>query len=371
MSDSIPPIERARLYLQEREFELAYGVAEEAAAAAGLPTSSTNIVVPASLDADTAATILLYRGLSQELQRHFPEAAADYRAFLKLEPASQRSRELLKRLPYVQAQSVRSMARRFRDDGEVPPPESFADGARFAIGVFPLYNESSLLAMSQMAFGLTGVLQNVLSLLDSFTDMSLPAVPYAHMRWMLDEILPQEIYAQSNTVPASELTRILNADYLVVGKLNEVVGSLTANLSIGRAASDEGVQLQEVQSSYSQSGLQKLQLELSLALADSIQALTGFTYTPSREAFVDSVKHYLINDVDQFIDYGYAMEQVLIGDPVEGRVLLLSNQLPLAQRDLIDVENVFEGDTPPADNVFELTGTPEEIAAAQQAAYED
>lgn len=371
LSDSLPAIERARLYLQRREFEAAYEAAEEAAVEEGLMPSSTSVALPDSFDAQTVPSILLYRGLSQELQRHFPEAAADYRVFLHLEPTSPRSRELRKRLPYVQSQSVRTLARRFRDEGSVPPPGDFADGARYAVGVFPLYNESSLLAMSQLAFGLTGVLQNALSLLDTFSDRPLPSVPYAHIRWVLDEILPQEIYAEPDTIPSSELARILDSDYLVLGKLNEVVGSLTANLILGRAVADEGLALKEVQSSYSQTGLQNLQLELTMALADSIQTMSGFTYTPSREAYSDSVRYYLINDVDQFIDYGYAMEQLLIGDPTEGRVLLLDSNLPVAQRDVANVAAIFEGDTPPADNLFELTGTAEELAAAEQVALED
>ncbi|HEX9659378.1 MAG TPA: hypothetical protein VGA18_03720, partial [Rhodothermales bacterium] len=338
---------------------------------AGLPPASANLTLPDSIDAVTAASILLYRGLSLELQRQFPEAASDYFAFLRLEAASQRSTELRKRVPYVEAQSVRTLARRYRDDGEIAPTETFSGGARFTVGVFPLFNESSLLAMSQLAFGLTGVLRNTLSLLDFFTDRPLPPVPYAHVRWVLDEILPQEVYTDPGSVPASELARILDADFLVVGRLNEVVGSLTGNLTIGRAASEEDVILSEVQSSYSQAGLRSLQLELALALADSVQSMTGFEYVPSREAYADSIDHYLIPDVEQFFDYGYAMEQLLIGDPVEGRILLLNSGLPLAQRDLPALATVFTGDTPPADNLFILTATPDDLAIAMQAAYDD
>jgi hypothetical protein len=196
-------------------------------------------------------------------------------------------------------------------------------------------------------------------------------VPYAHIRWLLDEVLPQEAYADPETVPVSELTRVLDSDHLVVGRLNEVVGSLTANLTIGHAASTEITQLDEVQSSYSQSGLQRLQLELALALADSIQALSGFSFVPSREAFADSLQLYLIPDVDQFFDYGYAMEQLLIGDPVEGRIQLIDSDLALAQRDLAEVAAVFSGDAPPEDNLFELTATTDELALAVQEAYED
>ena len=259
----------------------------------------------------------------------------------------------------------------WRDEGIVPSAEMFADGAKFSIGVFPLYNQSSLLAMSQMAFGLTGVLSNAASILDSFSDKPMPAVPYAHVRWLLDEVLPQEVYADSDTMPVSVLARVLDTDYLTLGRLNEVVGSLTANLTIGKSASMQSIDLAEVQSSYSQAGLQSLQLQLVMALADSIQSLSGFEYTPSREAFADSVAHYLIPDVEQFFDYGYAMEQVLIGDPIEGRVLLLDSELPVAQRDLPLVAAIFTGETPPEDNLFELTATLEELAVAAQQAYED
>lgn len=371
VSDSLAAVERARLYLQQRDFERAFEASQEAAEEAGLSATSSSSRLPDSVDTQLAASILLYRGLSNELQRRFPEAASDYFAFLRIEPRSPRSVELRKRLPYVEAQSVRTLARRYRDDGEILPTEAFENGSRFATGIFPLYNESSLLAMSQMAFGLTGVLRNTLSLLNDFSDRELNSVPYAHVRWVLDEILPQEVYAEPETVPASELARILDSDFLVVGRLNEVVGSLTGNLTIGKSFSDVDTKLAEVQSSYSQAGLQSLQLELVLALADSIQAMTGFEYAPSREAYADSVAHYLIPDVEQFFDYGYAMEQLLIGDPVEGRILLLDSSLPLAQRDLPEIAAVFAGDTPPEDNLFELTATSDEIAVAIQTAYED
>lgn len=369
--DTLAAVERARLHLQQRGFAAAYEAAEEAALEAGLARSSTNLILPDSVDPTFAASVLLYRGLSLELQRFFPEASSDYHGFLRLESGSSRSRELRTRLPYVEAQSVRTLARRYRDEGVIAPNEAFAAGARYSVAVFPLFNESSLLAMSQMAFGITGVLRTVMSLIEPFADRDVPTVPYAHVRWVLDEILPQEVYEETEELPASELARILDADHLVVGRLNEVIGSLTANLTIGRAATPDPITLTEVQSSYSPTGLQNLQIELALALADSIQAATGFTYQPSREAFVDSIRHYLISDVDQFIDYGFAIEQLLIGDPVEGRVLLMDIDHPIARRDLEEANLLFAGESPPEDNLFELTATPDEIEFAVRAAYED
>jgi hypothetical protein len=117
--------------------------------------------------------------------------------------------------------------------------------------------------------------------------------------------------------------------------------------------------------------LQNLQLEMALALADTIQSITGFTYTSSREAFADSLREYLINDVEQFLSYGFAMEQLLIGDPAEGRVLLMDIGLPLAQRDLPEVRAVFAGDSPPADNLFQLTATEDEISEWARAVHDD
>jgi hypothetical protein len=119
----------------------------------------------------------------------------------------------------------------------------------------------------------------------------------------------------------------------------------------------------EIQSSYTAEGLLDLQRTLSLTIADSIQSRTGFNYIPSRDAYADSVETYLVADVGQLLTYGFAVEQLILGEPVEAQALMLDIPDLAAQRDLEQFEDIGLRSTPPADNLIQLTSlTP--VAAA-------
>ena len=345
-------LEETRQHLIERRFEEALPSAEAAAAALGLePAYRYHPDMDAQAGGDTAS-VHLYRGLALELNRQFPEARADYDAFLAIEPDSWRAAELLKRYPYVNGQAVRSDARKLRDDAEVP------DGtvAKYGVGVFPLYNTSTILVMSQVAFGLTGVLTNTLGLLDHFSDDTIPVLPYSELRLLLDEVIPEEVYGTGSTIDVGSLARVLQSEYLASGVLDEVSGSLTGEVSVGKYDDLSSMTLGDLQANYTPIGLLDLQRELSLAIADSIQSQTGFQYVPSRQAYADSLESLLIDDVGTLLTYGYAVEQLVLGEPVEAQALMMDLREPVAAEDLAHIDQIVASSTPPVDNLLILTG---------------
>ena len=348
--DSLPALERARQFLIARQFQAALLAAEDAAAESGLSPAGRRHDRYTTASNDTAS-IHLYRGLALELQRMFPEARADYDAFLSIEPDSWRSEELLRRYDYVAGQTLRSNARRLRDEGLVTESGT----ARYGTGGFPLYNGSSILVMSQVAFGLTGVLNNSLGLLDHFTDQDLKLIPYSKVRLLLDEILPEEVYGQDATIDVGSLARILEVQFLTSGVLQEISGSLTGDISIGAFSDLSTMNIDDLQASYTPVGLLDLQRTLALSVADSIQSRTGFHYVPSRQAFADSIETYLIDDVGRLLNYGFALEQLLLGEPLEAQALLMNLPDLVAQRDLEQIDDIYSSSTPPADNILQLT----------------
>jgi hypothetical protein len=348
--DSLPSIERARQFLIARQFEEALEAAESAADSLGLSPAGGYHEGYEYAGADTAS-VHLYRGLALELLRRFPEARADYDVLLSIEPQSWRADELRKRYPYVAGQSLRSMARTLRDDGVAPDTGI----ARFGVGGFPLYNASTILVMSQVSFGLTGVLNNGLALLDRFSDQSLPAMPYWQTRLLLDEILPEEVYGAGATVDIGGLARVLEVEFLTSGVLDEVSGSLTGSATVGAFSSADAIEIEGLQAGYTAVGLLDLQRTLVLSVADSIQARLNFEYVPSREAFADSLEGYLIDDVGRMLTYGFALEQLLLGELIEAEALMLDLPDQVAQLDLEQVEEIVAHSTPPEDNLLALT----------------
>lgn len=348
--DSLPPLEQARLFLIARQFKAALLAAEDAAVEKGLGPAAGRHAKYADAAYDTAS-VHLYRGLALELQRMFPEARADYDAFLSIEPGSWRTEELLKRYSYVTGQALRSRARSLRDEGIIPESGT----AQYGVGGFPLYNNSSIPVMSQVAFGLTGVLNNSLGLLDHFSDQDLKLLPYSDLRLLLDEILPEEVYGQAASIDIASLTKILEVQFLTSGVLQEVSGSLTSEISVGTFSDLSTMNIEDLQASYTPIGLLDLQRTLILAIADSIQLRTGLNYVPSRNAFVDSVEAYLIDDVGRLLDYGFALEQLLLGEPVEAQALMMNLTDLAAKRDLEQIDDIFARSTPPIDNLLRLT----------------
>lgn len=348
--DSLPALERARQFLIARQFEAALAAAEEAAEERGIAPASRTTALYTAPSGDTAS-VHLYRGLALELRRRFPEAVADYEAFLSIEPDSWRTEELMKRYPYVSGQALRFDARMLRDNGVVPDSTE----ARFGVGVFPLYNASSILVMSQVSFGLTGLLHNALGILDHFTDTGLPSMPYSQVRLLLDEILPEEVHVEAAAVEIGDLTRVLGVEYLGSGILDEVSGSLTGEFVIGAYSDTSEIRIEDVQASYTSVGLLDLQRNLVLSIADSIRSKAGFSYVPSRQAFADSVEQLLIDDVGVLLTYGFAVEQLLLGEPVEAQALMMDLPQLVAGRDLEQIAEISVRSTPPADNLMQLT----------------
>lgn len=345
-TDSTTLIEKVRLQLVARDY-------------AGAIATSENIET-ASLDSVHLASYFLYRGLSFELQRNFAQALQEYDLFLSAEPATGRSAELLTRYSYVKTQTVRSRARLLRDEGLVPTRNG---PASYIVGGFPFYNASSILVMSQVSFGLSGVLYNVMGLLDHFSDQSLPLLPYEDIRTLLDEILPEDVYGEGSEITPSQLADALNVRFLPLGVLNEISGSLTADMVIGISDDADGLTIRQLQSSYTPAGLLDLQRDMALSITDSIQARLGFNYVPSREAFGDSLESYLIDDVSTFLTYGYAIEQLMLGNLVEAQAVVMDLRIPVARLDLARLETGFSGSTPPADNLLILTGEELPVAA--------
>jgi hypothetical protein len=350
--DSLPPLERTRQYLIARRFDLALVAAEEAALERGLGPAARRHGVYADASRDTAS-VHLYRGMSLELQRMFPEARADYDAFLAIETDSWRTNELRKRYDYVAGQALRFDARVLRDDGLVPE----SGIARHGVGGFPLYNSSTILVMGQVAYGLTGVLNNSLGLLDHFSDQEFKLMPYAETRLLLDEILPEELYGLDATIDVGGLARVLEVQFLTSGMLHEVSGSLTGQITTGAFSDQSTITISDLQASYTPVGILDLQRELALSIADSIQSRTGFAYSPSRQAFADSVEAYLIDDVGRLLTYGFALEQLLLGEPVEAQALMMNISDLAAQRDLEQFSLIASHSTPPVDNLLQLTAT--------------
>jgi hypothetical protein len=202
---------------------------------------------------------------------------------------------------------------------------------------------------------LTGVLSNTLGILDHFTDQQLPQMPYSQLRLLLDEILPDEVHGPDSQIEVGSLTRVLDVRFLATGVLDEVSGSLTGDARLGDAADLSTDVIAEIQSSYTAEGLLDLQRTLSLTIADSIQSRTGFNYVPSRQAYADSVEKYLVDDVGQLLTYGFAVEQLILGEPVEAQALMMEIPDLVAQRDLEQFEDIGLRSTPPIDNLIQLT----------------
>jgi hypothetical protein len=348
--DSLPPLEQARQFLIARQFEAALSSAEDAAASMGISAAAVFHAPYSSAEGDTAS-VHLYRGLALELLRRFPEARADYDVVLALEPESWRAAELRVRYPYVAGQALRSRARDLRDDGVTPD----TGVARYGVGSFPFYNASSILVMSQVSYGLTGVVNNSLGLLDYFSDQPIARMPYWQTRILLDEILPEEVYGAGATVDVDGLSRVLEVGFLTSGVLDEVSGSLIGEATVGSFSPSPPIQIDELQAGYTAIGLLDLQRSLILTVADSIQARTGFGYVPSRQAFADSIETYLIDDVGRLLTYGFALEQLLLGEIIEAQALMVDLPDRVAQLDLEQIDEMVAHATPPVDNVLSLT----------------
>jgi hypothetical protein len=207
-----------------------------------------------------------------------------------------------------------------------------------------------------VAFGLTGVLTNTLGLLDHFSDDTIPVLPYSELRLLLDEVIPEEVYGEGSTIDIGSLARVLQSEFLASGVLDEVSGSLTGEMSIGQYSDLSSMTLADLQANYTPIGLLDLQRELSLAIADSIQSQTGFEYVPSRESYADSLESMLIDDVGTLLTYGYAIEQLLLGEPVEAQALMMDLREPVAEQDLAHIDLIVASSTPPVDNLLVLTG---------------
>jgi hypothetical protein len=299
------------------------------------------------------------------MRRDFPEARADYEAFLQVEPAGVRAEELSTRLRYVNLQSLRTLARRIRDGQDVSPTAE-----RFDVGIFPLYNASDILLMDQVGFALTGVVNNALVLLDHFVDIPLRIVLILDLRSLLDEVLPSEVYAGESRIPPGDLARALGARHVVTGSVSEILGSLSAVVEIGAFSGDSVITAPAIQSSYSPSGLERLQREIVFLIADELETLLEFQYVPDKASFGDSLETYLLRQVDTFLEYGFATEQVLLGDLEEAETLLAESTGKAAATDLAVIPSILGADSPPADNLIALTEPPA-VEVAQPIAGQD
>lgn len=327
--DATPALNAARDALEAGAYADALAAADTAARRLGLPEAGQ--VKTIDLTADLAVrNALLYRGLAAEQLALFIEAQSDYVAFLAVENRGPRAEAVQDRMAYVGAEATRAYTQRAAEDR---PELETVD--RLKIGVFPFVNLSQIGLMKQFGFAMAGFLNATLPLLSDFTNMPFRTADRAQVSVALQELTFERLYGAASDVTPSELGYMLGSGFVITGTVNEVVGSLIAKPFFSRATDGTTEELSPVQSplsAYSSEGTRRLQMELVLRVVDRLQELTGFTYTRSRAALVDSLDKLVFADVNTLLAYGAGYESMLLSQFAEAdRIFGESAASPIAE----------------------------------------
>ena len=267
------------------------------------------------LDADSR-TFYLYRALAHEKRAQYVAARNYYQVFLALEPMGARADTVRLRLPYVRHQAARMLMRTALSRPDDLAGSFSPEGARHTIGILPFRNVSDVGIMDQFGYASGGYLQNSIGMLDSFANPAHYVVDRASIQAVFDTVALSAIYFPGTPLTPTRIGKILGAEYVVTGTVDAVVGNVLVRPLLTVVSADttyELIPLNSTMSAYTAQGARNVQRDLAIRISDQLQQLTGFEYTPNRFVYSDSLDQLAFDNINPFLAYGAAVEQVWAG----------------------------------------------------------
>ncbi len=362
--------EYARFLNRAERFAEALDAISEAAQLRAIPSAVDMRAesLPDSLDA--TLRILLIRAVAQEGLSQFAEARNDYRTFLAVAPNSGAARIIRQRMEFIDRSAVADLATLARFNPEDLGRFYDARLARLQVAILPFFNESDNLLWNFVGYGLAGYLSQTISLLGKMVDLPLSPVSRSEVMAALNSVSLGRFYSDDNPISPVQVAGILGSQFSITGRVGSGTGGLGLRITplVGSPDGDSVIVIETLEDSSLPEGLERLQTDLGLVLADQLQQLTGFSYLDSREAFADSLRALIVPDLQRFVAYGRSVELSLAGDIEAAEPLLEGSHAPLARLDHPILQTMRSGADTPS---FSLAQVQEVIAPFEETVAED
>jgi tetratricopeptide (TPR) repeat protein len=327
--------EYARLLNRAGRYTEALDAISEAAQLRSLP-SAVDIrpgLLPDTLE--PTRRIVLIRAVAQEGLSQFAEARNDYRTLLAVDPDSEIAAAIRERVDHVALGAVADLATLARFSPEDLIRFYDSGSAHSRIAVLPFFNDSDNLLWNFVGYALAGYLSQAISMLGNMVDVPLNPVPRAETMSALNSVSLGRFYSDEAPITPTQVGIILGSQFSITGKVDSGPGGLGLRITpyIGTPDSESVVEIETLEDSSLPEGLERLQIDLALTVADQLQETVGFSYLDSREAFADSLRSIILPDLQRFVAYGRSVELSLAGDFEAAGPLLDGSHPPLALLD--------------------------------------
>ncbi len=310
----------------------ALDVVSEAAQLVGIPPAID--VRPNSLpdSLGNALDILLVRAVAHEGLSQFAEARNDLSAFLSVEPSGLVASMARARSDTLELLAIGDRATLARFDPDELSRFHDQEKAAMRISVLPFLNTTETLLWNWVGYGLSGYLHSVFSELTNFVDP--PVVPSnpINLSAALNSVSLGRIYSEETPISEPQMGMVLGSQFLVGGRVSTGEDGLGLRIaaSVGDAAADTSYALPEQRDSSLPEGIQRIQIDLAMSVVDQLQALTGFEFFESREAFADTIQPLVIPDLPTFVSFGRSVELALAGEFEDALLAIEDLNLPTA-----------------------------------------